>query len=77
MSNLFPVNEHPIERGVRVTIGIGVLSLLAVGPIPGWGLFGLIGAIPLATGLMGSCPLYTMVGFSTNPSPGAEGASTH
>lgn len=64
---MFPTNEHPIERGVRVVAGLGLLSLLAIGPVPGWGLAGLIGLVPLATGVIGSCPLYTVVGFSTAP----------
>jgi hypothetical protein len=67
MSNLFPKNEHNIERVVRVVAGVGLLGLLAVGPVPGWGLAGLIGIVPIATGLIGSCPLYTLVGFSTCP----------
>jgi hypothetical protein len=67
MSKLLPNNEHPIERGVRVVAGLGLLSLLAVGPVPGWGLAGLIGIVPLATGAIGSCPVYTMFGFSTAP----------
>lgn len=65
MSSLLPTNEHPIERGVRVVVGLGLLSLLAVGPVPGWGLAGLIGIVPLATGAIGSCPIYTVLGFST------------
>jgi hypothetical protein len=67
MSSLLPNNEHPVERGVRVVAGLGLLSLLAFGPVPGWGLAGLIGVVPLATGVLGSCPLYTMFGFSTAP----------
>jgi hypothetical protein len=66
-SSLIPTNEHPIERVVRVVAGLGLLSLLAVGPVPGWGLAGLIGIVPLATGALGSCPIYTMFGFSTAP----------
>lgn len=65
MSALLPANEHPIERGVRVVLGLGLLSLLAVGPVPGWGLFGLVGLVPLATGALGSCPIYTVLGVST------------
>ena len=67
MSDLLPGNEHPMERGVRVLVGLGLLSLLAIGPVPGWGLAGLIGLVPLATGAIGSCPIYTMLGFSTLP----------
>jgi hypothetical protein len=57
-----PVNEHNIERVVRVLLGIGLLSLVFIGPKTLWGLIGLV---PLATGLIGSCPLYTVLGIST------------
>ena len=67
MSSWLPTNEHPIERGVRVVLGVGLLSLLAVGPVPGWGLAGLVGLVPLATGALGSCPIYTILGISTCP----------
>jgi hypothetical protein len=67
MANLFPKNEHNIERGVRVVLGLGLFGLLAIGPVPGWGLLGLIGVVPLATGVIGSCPLYTLLGVSTCP----------
>jgi hypothetical protein len=65
MSNLLPINEHPVERVLRVIAGIGLLTLLYFGPVPGWGLLGLIGLVPLATGAMGTCPIYTAFGFST------------
>lgn len=61
-------NEHPIERVLRVVLGLGLLSLLYFGPVPGWGLFGLIGLVPLLTGATGFCPLYTLAGISTLPS---------
>lgn len=67
LSTLLPNNEHPIERVVRIGIGVGLLALLAVGPVPGWGLLGLVGLVPIATGLLGSCPIYTLFGFSTCP----------
>ena len=62
MANLFPTNEHPVERMLRVVLGLGVLSLAFVGPKSPWGYLGLI---PLATGLLGTCPLYTLLGWST------------
>ena len=64
-SKLLPKNEHNIERVVRIIAGIGLLSLLAVGPVPGWGLVGLVGLVPIFTGVVGSCPAYTLIGFST------------
>lgn len=63
--NLFPQNEHMVERAVRVVVGLGAMSLAFVGPQTPWGYVGLV---PLATGLIGSCPLYTVFGFSTNKS---------
>ena len=61
-TNFFPRNEHQIERGLRVLVGLGLLSIVFLGPKTLWGLVGLI---PLVTGLVGSCPLYTLFGFST------------
>lgn len=62
--SILPKNEHPVERVLRVLVGLGILSLVIVGPKSAWGL---LGAIPLLTGLVGSCPLYTLFGFSTCP----------
>ena len=64
MANLLPTNEHPVERVVRVILGLGVLSLAFVGPKTAWGY---LGVVLLATGLLGSCPLYTLFGWSTCP----------
>ena len=63
-SKLLPRNEHAVERAVRIALGLGLLSLTVVGPQTLWGL---VGVVPLATGLLGSCPLYTLFGFSTCP----------
>lgn len=65
LAKLFPRNEHVVDRVIRVALGVGVLALLGVGPVPGWGLVGLLGLVPLATGVIGSCPVYTVAGFST------------
>ena len=64
MAALLPNNEHVVERVVRVLAGLGVLALAFVGPKTPWGYVGLV---PLATGLLGSCPLYTVFGWSTCP----------
>ncbi len=61
-SKLFTRNEHIVERVVRVVLGLALLSIVFVGPRTYWGL---IGIVPLATGLLGTCPLYSMIGFST------------
>lgn len=62
LSKVFPSNEHRFERIGRVALGLAVLALFFVGPKTPWGLVGLV---PLATGLIGSCPLYTLLGIST------------
>lgn len=64
-SKLVPANEGKVDRGIRVVLGIALLSLLFVGPVPGWGLIGLAGLVLLATAALGSCPLYTVLGVST------------
>lgn len=55
-------NIHPYERGLRVIVGLFLMSLAFWGPSSLWFL---IGIIPIATGLSGWCPMYTMFGIST------------
>ena len=62
MAKLLPRNEGTVDRVVRIMVGIGLLSLVFVGPQTPWGWIGLL---PLATGLLGSCPAYTAFGCST------------
>jgi hypothetical protein len=62
MTKLFSKNEHAVDRTIRVVLGLLILSLAFVGPKTAWGY---LGAIPLLTGLLGSCPLYTLLGVST------------
>ncbi len=50
------------DRILRVILGLVLLSLVFVGPKTLWGLVGLI---PLLTGLAGFCPAYRVVGAST------------
>ena len=59
------INEGFLDRAVRVLAGTVILSLLALGPVPGWGLAGLAGLIPLVTGLTGFCPTYVPLGIDT------------
>jgi hypothetical protein len=70
--NWMPKNEHLIDRVVRVVLGLAVLSLYFVGPQTPWALLGLI---PLVTGAVGSCPLYTLFGISTCHLPKKKTAS--
>jgi hypothetical protein len=60
------VNVGVTDKLVRIVAGIGLLSLLFLlkGDVR---LLGLIGIVPVATGLVGYCPLYSMLGLNTCP----------
>jgi hypothetical protein len=58
------INEGTIDRIIRVVVGLGVLSLTVIGPKTYWGLLGLL---PLITGIIGYCPAYSILGVSTCP----------
>ena len=60
-------NVHPLERAGRIILGLGLLTAFFLLPEATYRWAFLIGVIPLATGLIGSCPLYTVFGFSTCP----------
>jgi hypothetical protein len=55
-------NVGGIDKGLRIAAGLALLALGAFGPLGWWGLIGLV---PLATGLMGSCPAYSLLGMNT------------
>jgi hypothetical protein len=55
-------NEGSIDRTLRIAVGILLLSLTYTGAIGMWG-WG--GVVPLLTGLIGWCPLYTVFGINT------------
>ena len=55
-------NINDPERVIRFVVGAIITSLAFWGPHNTWFLLGLI---PMATGLVGTCPLYTTLGIST------------
>ena len=61
---MLSTNEGSVDRVIRVIVGLGILSLVFIGPQTSWGWLGLI---PLLTGLVGFCPLYRLLGFNTCP----------
>jgi hypothetical protein len=50
-------NMGPIERAVRITAGVVLLGIVVLWP-NSWRWIGLIGVVPLLTGLSGWCPIY-------------------
>ena len=67
-------NEGSLDRGLRIVAGLILIGLAANGTIGAWGW---IGVVPLATGLMGWCPVYTLLGFSSCPRPRHQLRSRH
>ena len=59
---MFKTNEGTIDRILRVLVGLALISIVFVGPQTPWGWVGLV---PLLTGLVGTCPLYTVLGIRT------------
>ena len=56
------LNVGNLDRAARLLIGIALITLAAGGVI---GLWGYIGVIPLLTGIVGMCPLYSILGLKT------------
>jgi membrane-associated protease RseP (regulator of RpoE activity) len=54
-------NVGGIDRILRIVVGLVVLATVWIVPTP-WGWLGLI---PLLTGLLNFCPLYTLLGVNT------------
>jgi hypothetical protein len=59
---MFKLNVGRIDRVLRIILGLALIALVFVGPKTplGW-----IGIVPLLTGLMRTCPLYTLIGLDT------------
>jgi hypothetical protein len=65
--NVMSVNVGTIDRALRVVIGLALIAFaIPVGfPDTGWNWIGWIGVLPLATAIVGKCPAYSVLGFST------------
>ncbi len=59
-------NEGVLDRSLRVIVGLVLIGLAATGTV---GLWGYIGVIPLVTGAVGMCPLYSLLGINSCPAP--------
>lgn len=62
-------NEGSLDRAMRVLVGLAILSLVFVGPQTPWAWIGLV---PLITGVVGFCPVYSLFGIRTCPAPKAD-----
>jgi hypothetical protein len=64
---MFKTNEGTIDRALRVIVGVGLLAMFFMYPGASWRYWTLLGIVPLLTGLVGTCPLYSILGMSTCP----------
>ncbi len=57
-------NVGGIDKILRIVVGLGLIAIVFIGPQTplGW-----LGIVPLATGLFGFCPFYTLLGLNTCP----------
>jgi hypothetical protein len=60
------VNEGSLDRTIRTLAGILLIGATLFGYIGAWGW---IGVVPLLTGTLGMCPLYSLLGFNTTDRP--------
>lgn len=64
---MFRKNEGTLDRTLRIVVGLALLAGFFAMPEAGYRWAFLLGIVPLATGLIGSCPLYSILGISTCP----------
>lgn len=65
---MFATNVGGIDRILRIVVGLALIAWFFMDQGTGfWHWAKLIGIVPLATGLMSSCPLYSILGLSTCP----------
>jgi hypothetical protein len=57
-------NEGRLDRVLRIVAGLVLIGLAATGTV---GLWGYIGVVPLLTGAIGWCPVYTLLRINTCP----------
>lgn len=57
-------NVGGFDKIARIGAGVILIGLAATGTV---GVWGWIGVMPLATGLMGWCPAYNLLGFNSCP----------
>ena len=65
---MFKTNEGTVDRVLRVIVGLALLVWFYMDQGVGfWHYAKLIGLVPLITGLVGYCPVYSILGISTCP----------
>lgn len=64
---MFKTNVGGIDRILRIVVGLALLAGYFLNPDATYRWAYLLGIIPLATGVLSTCPLYSILGISTCP----------
>lgn len=64
---MFKNNIGKVDRTLRLILGVALIAAFFIFPDASWRWFTLIGIIPLVTALVSSCPIYSILGWSSRP----------
>lgn len=65
---MFKTNVGAADRAIRIILGLALIAAYFFTGIGGaWHWLLWIGVVPLFTGLLSTCPLYSILGLSTCP----------
>lgn len=64
---MFKTNVGQLDRIVRIVVGIALLAGFFLNSDGAYRILYLIGLIPLITGVLGTCPIYSILGITTDP----------
>ena len=59
-------NVGTVDRLLRIVVGLALIAFALFSAAP-YAVWGWIGVVPLVTGLIGNCPVYSLLGISTCP----------
>ena len=60
--NAMQTNVGTIDRAARVVVGLGLVVAAYADALGPWAW---IGVVPLVTGIIGTCPMYRVLGIDT------------
>lgn len=64
---MFKTNVGGIDRILRIVVGLALIAGFFLNADASMRWLYLIGIVPLATGLLSTCPLYSLFGLNTCP----------
>lgn len=64
---MFKSNVGGLDKILRIVVGLALIASFFLNAEASMRWLYLIGIVPLATGFLGSCPLYSIFGMNTCP----------